>query len=108
MVTTVHPSESVRVSRDPRLSIGSIAKQYPALILSTSARSAVIRYLRRLVHLTSDPMTGIVTNNAVAVFLSMLLDRPTDIADPVSRPALLDTEFQALVRHADELLQARR
>ena len=49
-------------------------------------------------HLTSDPVTRIVTNDPVTVFVGVLLDRPTDVSDPVSRPALLDTEFQALVR----------
>src|SRR5437773_6373535 len=50
----------------------------------------VIRYLRRLVHLAAYSMARVITNDPIAEFLRMLLNRPTDVADTIVLPALLN------------------
>src|SRR5688572_24211135 len=69
------------------------------------SRPAIIWYLRRLVHGSANTMPRIVANDSVTEFLCMLLHRPTDVTDPVIRPAGLDTKFQTLLSNADKLLK---
>src|SRR4030095_13818129 len=66
------------------------------------SRAAIVRYLRRLVHPAADPMARIIANDAIAVLFGVFLNYGPDIADPLIRPTLLDSECQALFGHTDQ------
>jgi hypothetical protein len=65
------------------------------------ARSAIVRYLGRLMHPAADTVTSVIANNAISVLFRMLLNDCTDIANPLIRPALLDPKSQTLLGYAN-------
>src|SRR4029079_1860151 len=65
--------------------------------LFSGSLPSVVRYLRCLVHRTTDAMASVIAHNAVPILLGMLLNGPTDVAYAVVRPALFYAKFKTFL-----------
>jgi hypothetical protein len=59
-------------------------------------------------HRTPYPVSRVVADDAVPVFVCVLLDGPPDIADPISRSGGLDAKLETLLGNTDKLLELVR
>ena len=66
-------------------------------------RFPVVGYARILVHFPADSVTRQVADNAVAVCLGVLLNRPANIAQSIAGPGLLGTQPEAFLRDLHKL-----
>ena len=64
----------------------------------------MIRYLRGLMHVAADAVSGIIADDAVTILLAVLLHCPTNISNASVNPRSLDPEFQTFLGDTDQLL----
>jgi len=57
------------------------------------------------VHFAANAMSGVITDYAVTVFLSVFLDDRSDVAHAFVWPALSDAKLETLFRDPNELLE---
>src|SRR4030095_15700006 len=66
-------------------------------------RLSIVRNLRILVHAPANSVTDIIANDGVSMSLAIPLYAPSNIAEPFSRPTLLDGSLETLFSYSDQL-----
>ena len=79
------------------------SENVPSLDLRPQPGTPVVRNLRIFVHTPANPVPDVVPHHRKPIRLGMLLHRPTNIAEVVPRPALLNRPFETFLSDPDQL-----
>ncbi len=102
-VTTVQPSDKyLRVVR-PQINHRLDRKNVASLDFRPLPGLPIVRNLRVFVHPAANSMTDVIPHHRIAVALRVLLHRPANVTQVLSRPTLLNRQLQTLLGDPNQL-----